>query len=92
VTYIGHGLNSSSVEVVNKFGVQHKFVELEVELVLAVERVQLIPSLNRDDAIGPKGRSPHVTVGNDATAKKTARLFVLHFAASLSLYFSSKML
>jgi len=47
VTYIGHGLNSSSVEFVHKFMVQPKFVELEIELVLAVERVLLIPSLNR---------------------------------------------
>jgi len=41
----------------HKFVVQPKFVELEVELVLAVERVMLsllIPSWNRDGAIGPK--------------------------------------
>jgi len=56
VTYIGHGLNSSSVEFIHKFVVQPKFVELEVELVLAVERVLLIPSLNRDGAIGPGSR------------------------------------
>jgi len=56
VTYIGHrhGLNSSSVELVHKFVVQPKFVELEIELVLAVERVLLIPSLNRDVAVGPE--------------------------------------
>jgi len=35
VTYIGHGLNSSSVELVYKFVVQPKFVEIETELVLA---------------------------------------------------------
>jgi len=50
--YIGHGLNSSSVELVHKFVVQPKFVELETELVLAVERVQLIPCLNFDGAVG----------------------------------------
>jgi len=50
VTYIGHGLNPSSVELVHKFVVQPKFVELETEL--AVERVLLIPSLNFDGATG----------------------------------------
>jgi len=39
------------VELVHKFMVQPKFVELETELVLAVERVLLIPSLNFDGAI-----------------------------------------
>jgi len=53
MTYIDHGLNSSSVELVHKFVVQSKFVELEVELVIA-ERVLLIPSLNCDCAIGPQ--------------------------------------
>jgi len=52
VTYIGHGLNSSLVELFHKFMVQPIFVELETELVLAVERVLLIPSLNCDGAIG----------------------------------------
>jgi len=37
VTYIDHGLNSSSVELVHKFVVQPKFVELATELILAVE-------------------------------------------------------
>jgi len=54
VTYIGHVLNPSSVELVHKFVVQTNFVELETELVLAVEPVLLIPSLNRDGAIGPQ--------------------------------------
>jgi len=54
VTYIGHGLNSSLVELIYKFMVQPRFVvEIETELVLAVERVLLIPSLNFDSAIGP---------------------------------------
>jgi len=44
-------VNSSSVELVHKFLVQPKFVELKIELVLAVERILLIPSLNRDGAI-----------------------------------------
>jgi len=52
MTYIGHGFNSSSVELVDILVVQPKFVELEVELVLSAERVLLIPSLNRDVAIG----------------------------------------
>jgi len=43
-----------TVELVHKFVMQPKFVELEVELILAVERVLLIPSLNNDGAIGPK--------------------------------------
>jgi len=43
-----------SVELVHKFVVQPKFVELETELVPAVERVLLMPSLNFDGAIGPK--------------------------------------
>jgi len=34
--------------------VQPKFVELKTELVLVVEQVLLIPSLNFDGAIGPK--------------------------------------
>jgi len=38
----------------NKFVVPAKFVEFEMELILAVERVLLIPSLNRDGAIGPE--------------------------------------
>jgi len=46
VTCVGHGLNSSSVELVHKFMVQPKLVELKTELVLAVERVLLIPKLN----------------------------------------------
>jgi len=54
VIYIGHGLNSSSVELVHKFVVQPKFAELETELVLAVERALLFPSLNFDGAIDPK--------------------------------------
>jgi len=53
MTYIGHGLNSSSVEIVHKFVVKPKFIELETKVVLAVERVLLIPSLNFDGAIGP---------------------------------------
>jgi len=53
VTYICHRLNSSSVELVHKFAVQPKFVELETELVLAVEQVLLIPSLKTDGVIGP---------------------------------------
>jgi len=48
VACVGHGLNSGSVELVRKFVVQPKFVELETELVLAVERVLLMPSLNFD--------------------------------------------
>jgi len=36
-----------------KFVVQPTFVELETELVVAVERVLLIPTLNFDGAIGP---------------------------------------
>jgi len=32
----------------------YELVELEIELVLALERVLLIPSLKRDGAIGPK--------------------------------------
>jgi len=36
-----------------KFLVQPKFVELETELALAVERVLLIPSLNFYGAVGP---------------------------------------
>jgi len=59
VTYIGHGthgLNSSSVELVYKFVVQPKFVELETELILAAERVLLIPSLNFVGATSPKSR------------------------------------
>jgi len=39
------------MELIHKFVVQPKFVELEVELVLAVERVLLIPGLNRDGAV-----------------------------------------
>jgi len=54
VTYIGHGLNSSSVELVHKFVVKPKFVELETELVLAVERALLTPRLNSDGAVGPR--------------------------------------
>jgi len=38
----------------HKFMVQPKFVELETELVLAVEWVLLIPSLNFGGAISPK--------------------------------------
>jgi len=34
--------------------VQPKVVELETELVLAVEQILLIPSLNFDGAVGPK--------------------------------------
>jgi len=52
--HIGHGLNSSSVELIRKFVGQPKFVELETELVLAVERVQLIPSVYFDAAVSPK--------------------------------------
>jgi len=52
VTYIGHWLKFSSVELVHKFVGQPKFAELETELVLAVERVLLIPNLNFDGAIG----------------------------------------
>jgi len=48
-----YGLNS--VELVHKLVVQPEFVELEFELVLAVERVLFIPSLNSDGAIGPTG-------------------------------------
>jgi len=44
---------SSSVELVHKFMVQPKFVELKTELILAVERVLLIPDLNFDGAIDP---------------------------------------
>jgi len=33
---------------------QPKFVELETELILAVERVLLIPSSSFDGAVGPK--------------------------------------
>jgi len=50
---IGHVLNSSSVEFIRKFVVQPKFAELETELVLAVERVQLISSLYFEGGIGP---------------------------------------
>jgi len=46
-------INPSSVELFHKFVVQPKFVKLETELVLAVERVLLIPSLNFDGAISP---------------------------------------
>jgi len=53
VTYICHGLNSSSVELIHKFVMHLKFVDIETELVLSVERVLLIPSLNFDGAIGP---------------------------------------
>jgi len=53
VTYIGHGLNSSSVELAHRFVVQSKFIEVETELVPAVERVLLIPSFNCDGAIDP---------------------------------------
>jgi len=53
MTYIGHGLNSSLIELVHKLVEQPKFVELETELVLEVERVLLIPCLNFDGAIGP---------------------------------------
>jgi len=45
--------HSSSVELVHKFAILPELVELETELVLAVERVQLIPSSNFDGAIGP---------------------------------------
>jgi len=52
---IGHGLNSGgSIELVHKFVVQLKFVELETEFILAAELVLLIPSLNFDVAVGPK--------------------------------------
>jgi len=64
VTYIGHGLNSRSVELVHKFEVQPEFVELDIELVLAVERVLLIPSLNRDGAIDLHSSSKENTSEN----------------------------
>jgi len=70
VTYLGHGLNSSSVELVHKFVVQPKFVELETELVLAVERVLLIPSLNRDGAVGPELHSQPLLDNFTAHAQK----------------------
>jgi len=42
------------IKLVYKLVVQPNFVELETELVPAVERVLLIPSLKFDGAIGPK--------------------------------------
>jgi len=54
VTHIGHGLNSSSVELVHTFAMQPKFIERETELVLTVERVLSITSLNFDGTIGPE--------------------------------------
>jgi len=54
VTYIGHELNSSSVELVHIFVMQPKFVDLETELIPAVEHVLLIPSLNFDGAVSPE--------------------------------------
>jgi len=83
VTYIGHELNSRSVELVHKFVVQPKFVELEVELVLAVERVLLIPSLNHDGAISPYRLFAHTFLHSDyrQTDRQTSQLgYVLHLS------------
>jgi len=58
-SYIGPGLNPSAVQLVHKFAVQPKFVQLVTELVIAAERVLSISSLNSDVAIGPQPTKHH---------------------------------